>query len=117
MFRACVVIFSCLVIAYAAYTVYAINHPHLMNGADIQWSNIPPIAQEKIITYAQGGQINKIVKGTRKDRAVYRTEVVLPDGEEIILKIEETGKLIGLKYKNDTEDFGNEGMPRSYPTR
>ena len=117
MFRAFLVIFSCLIIIYASYTVYTIGQPRLANGADIQWSKIPPIAQEKIMAYAQGGQITSVVKGTRKNKGVYQVSAILPDGEEVILKVEETGKLIGLKYKNDTDDFGDKGSPQSDPTR
>ena len=83
------------------YGLYVANSPHFTPQTSMQWSKIPPDAQERIAAHAGGGQIREISTGVRRNKVYYRATATMPDGQDVIIKVDETGKLIGLRYSDE----------------
>lgn len=90
-----------LVVLVIAYVFYAVNSSHLTPKASVEWSRLPAVVQEQLTVHAGGGEIRDVSRGVIRKKIYYRANAITSDGQEIVIKVEETGKLIGLKYTAD----------------
>ena len=106
--RTFIISLALIALAYAAYLVYAEENPYLDNGAKASWTAIPPVVKDTAILQVHGGEVKDIIKGMKGKKVIYKIDGALPDGEKITIKVDETGKLIGLRYADENEeDFGS----------
>jgi hypothetical protein len=89
---------------FGAYTAHALSYPRSGYEEIIQWADVPADVKETIVTKGQGGHIDGVTKEVKNSGAHYEAEVETPDGRKIILKVEERGELVDIRYKNGSED-------------
>lgn len=70
----------------------------------IQWSDVPSAVQKTINLQAEGGKVDEVEKETKGNTSVYEAKVNTRDDATLRLKVEESGKLVGLRYKNKDEE-------------
>jgi uncharacterized membrane protein YkoI len=72
--------------------------------AKIQWSEVPAVVQKTVNAQAKDGKVDEVEKETKSNTAVYEVKINTKDDGILKLKVEESGKLVGLRYKNKGEE-------------
>ena len=70
----------------------------------VQWSDVPAVVQKTINAQLNGGKVDEVEKEAKGKTAVYEAKVDTKENGTLKLKVEESGKLIGLHYKNKEDE-------------
>lgn len=67
------------------------------NEEKVEWPQVPAKVQQTITEHAQGGEVLKVEKETKRNAVVYEAKVKKADGKKIEIKVDENGKLIEIE--------------------
>lgn len=70
----------------------------------IKWSDVPPAVQKTVKAHANGGKVDEVEKEAKSgEKAVYEFSVKAPGDQQLMLKVDESGRLVALKYQGEEE--------------